>query len=141
MKKIVIMNTNNIQVVLLMVVMLLTASVVGAVNYPTYKPSKMASSEVSYQAVTNYAAVGSLSPMLNADGTAVHPYADSQSSAQPAGITSGPRRVGDNDAYWSDPANAPIGTTPWLMMLLLLGGYAAALMRKRQQNKEHLSSY
>lgn len=34
-----------------------------------------------------------------------------------------PRRVGDGDDWWGGPAEAPVGSTPWLLMLLLCVGY------------------
>lgn len=45
-----------------------------------------------------------------------------------------PRRVSDDDEdWWGGPADAPIGSLPFLLMLLLCGGYV--VVKKRKQSK------
>lgn len=106
------------KLIVLFIISLVGVGSVMAVNYPTYKPSKMAPSEMPYQAAVGNASVESLSPMLNADGTAVYPFGDNPSSSRPAGITSGPRRVSDDDDMPDGPAGdaVPIGSG-WVLLL------------------------
>lgn len=118
--------------------MLLTAQAVGAINYPTYKPSKM-DRQAAYHQQQMYQAAAiqhttaqeeSLTPMLNEDGSAVQPYAEAPAQA-------GARRAGignpDEDDEDDDPDTTPVGQVPFAMMLLLAGGYAGIVALRRRK--------
>lgn len=122
------------------IVMLFVLVCVGlsayAINYPTYKPSKLDREAAAQQQMQQAAAVQSaaaqqeesMTPMLNEDGTAVHPYTEA-----PAQAAAGPRRntvpnpPGDDDENFIDP----IGSV-WVL-LLLAGGYAATTAYRRRR--------
>lgn len=120
--------------------MLLTAQAVGAINYPTYKPSKMDRQAAYHQQQMCQAAAmqhttaqeESLTPMLNEDGSAVQPYAEApaQAGARRAGFGNiGNPDSEDEDDEWMQP----IGQVPFAMMLLLAGGYAGIVALRRRK--------
>lgn len=120
--------------------MLLTAQAVGAINYPTYKPSKMDRQAAYHQQQMCQAAAmqhttaqeESLTPMLNEDGSAVQPYteAPAQAGARRAGFGN----IGNPDSEDEDSEfNEPLGAVPFAMMLLLAGGYAGIVALRRRK--------
>lgn len=126
------------------IVMLFVLVCVGlsayAINYPTYKPSKLDREAAAQQQMQQAAAVQaaaqqeeSMTPMLNEDGTAVHPYASGPKRSE--GIM--PLDDGDENAPTGgnpteDEAPAPLGAVPFGLMLLLAGGYAATTAYRRR---------
>lgn len=124
--------------------MLLTAQAVGAINYPTYKPSKMDRQAAYHQQQMCQAAAmqhttaqeESLTPMLNEDGSAVQPYAEAPAQAG-APTRRGPNKLignpGDNEDGEDGGFNVPLGAVPFAMMLLLAGGYAGIVALRRRK--------
>lgn len=120
-------NMKNIQVLVIMVGLLLTASAVGAVNYPTYKPTYTSVATAAPQEQTTSTSPSDLTPMLNEDGTAVNPYAEA-----PAQAAAGPRRNTSNPIVDDDDdGNTPIGSV-WVLLLFAMGYAATTAYRRRR---------
>lgn len=120
-------NMKNIQVLVIMVGLLLTASAVGAVNYPTYKPTYTSVATAAPQEQTTSTSPSDLTPMLNEDGSAVNPY---------AGVSSRPRRDREDEGQAGtagDPTTPPnpIGSV-WVLLIFAIGYAGVVAMRKRR---------